>query len=374
MNSHTTTPMLALQHCWYNGLTAGLGLSPAMFQLSQPALPIPPSDRGLWDCADTLPPRCLTLRHGAHPARRFFDEYEKLVHRIQPQPGPVAPSLSPGLQAAWLEHLAAQHPAPKASQLPALYQRWAMRNAPSARGEGAAVLARAVLSHAPQRALLPYQGPDARPADFAGTYAALLQTLGYPTDTHFTFDSAAASDDVQETWAGGAEADVEGLWLGGRDAPASLRFASSRVTVDVRFQALAVWTATPGDWYHSSLLNLAYSSRTAPPWTAAEDWDSFFGPEGSMRYLVASLVIVSGLRTSLTSSASYDKSEQEAVRRQAQQGLWPFYIPGSSAATSSVEFDGSSHLRIETGTQAGLPLVLGANVLGISRYLGHGGD
>ncbi len=120
-------------------------------------------------------------------------------------------------------------------------------------------------------------------------------------------------------------------------------------------------------------MGLAYSSRTAPPWSRSEDWDSFFGSEGSLRYLNASLVIVDGLRATLSSAAQYDKSEQDAVRRAAPQGLWPFFVPGS-AATIAVEFDASSHLRVELCTQPGAPLLLGANVLSIARYLGHGGE
>ena len=143
--------------------------------------------------------------------------------------------------------------------------------------------------------------------------------------------------------------------------------------VAAKFRALAVWTATPGSWYRSSLLNLAYSSRTAPPWVAGQDWDAFFGPDGSMQYLLASLVVVDGLQASLTSLAVYDEAEQAAVRRAAPEGLWPFYVPRSAAATSSVGFDDSAHLRIETRTQPGAPLVLGANVLSVDRYLGHGG-
>lgn len=373
MHRDNTTPMLALQHRWYNGITAGLGLSPVVFQLSQPSLPIPPSDRELWACADTLPPKSLTLHRGTHAGRRFFDEYQKLVQRMQLPTGSLAHKLGPELHQAWLEHLEKQQPQPRENQLPALFQQWAMRHAPSARGGGVAALAQEFLSQAPRRALLSYQGPDARAADFVGTYAELLQAISHPTDTVFRFDSALTSDDVNQTWAGGGDVAAEGLWPGGGDAPASLRFASSRVTIEVRLRTLAIWTATPGSWYSSSLLGRAYSSRTAPLWSRSEDWDSFFGSEGSLRYLNASLVIVDGLRATLSSAAQYDKSEQDAVRRAAQQGLWPFFVP-SSAATIAVEFDASSHLRVELCNQPGAPLLLGANVLSIARYLGHGGE
>ena len=91
-----------------------------------------------------------------------------------------------------------------------------------------------------------------------------------------------------------------------------------------------------------------------------------------MRYLIASLVVVDGLSATITSSATFAGAEKDAVRRESANGLWPFFIPNSGAATNTVTFGAASGLQIETVVQAGNPLILGANVLEIARYLGHG--
>jgi hypothetical protein len=91
-----------------------------------------------------------------------------------------------------------------------------------------------------------------------------------------------------------------------------------------------------------------------------------------MRYLIASLVVVDGMSATITSNATFGESEKDAVQREAANGLWPFFVPSGGPATNRVTFGAASGLKIETVVQAGNPLILGANVLGIARYLGHG--
>jgi len=92
-----------------------------------------------------------------------------------------------------------------------------------------------------------------------------------------------------------------------------------------------------------------------------------------MQFLTASLVIVDGLSATIASDAIYSNSDQDTVRGEAANGLWPFYLASSDVASNEVTFGEASGMKIETTTQPGHPIVLGANVLGVARFLGHGG-
>ena len=225
------------------------------------------------------------------------------------------------------------------------------------------------------QALQPYQGRDAKPVDFIGTYAELLQVLGNSSGNSLSFDSSKTSDDVGKTWTGGKDVDLHGLWAGSSpNDRLSRRFAESKVIVSARFKAYAVWTSTPGSWYNSGLFNTAYSNQTTPPWPQDADptWEDVFGPGGSMLRFIASLVVVDGVSSTVTSDAIYNELDQQTIRNNASRGLWPFYTPTKSdTVTNAVTFDDASGMKIKTITQPGNPLVIGANVIGVAQYLGH---
>jgi hypothetical protein len=364
-----------LQNRWYNRLIAELALDRAKFQISQPSPLLEKSDQALWTYLNVIPPTSLTFNRRVCSPNLFFDEYSLIVSRLQYSASTFARDIGVQNYQAWTAYLAQQSQQPASNQLPAMFQNWSMRNAPSVASVGTLDLSRVVLISAVQEALGPYRGPNARTADFTATYDELLETLSQSSGTFLSFDSTTTSDDVTDTWARGEQGFLDGLCAGcPNDSRFSRRFAANNVTVRARFKRYAVWTSTPGPWYNSSLLNAAYSNQTTPPRPQDPNptWDDIFGAEGSMQCCLASLVVVDGVDATVTSDAIYSLSEQQTIRSNASRGLWPFFVPiKNSTATNMVTFDDVSGMKIETVTQPGNPLVIGANVLGIGQYLGH---
>ena len=367
-------PMVALQNRWYNSLVGRLPLDPSMFQLVQPSGPMSPTDQALWAGLDVIPPASLTFNRSLSGAGRFFAEYAPMVGQIQFPQTALAQEIGDQNYQAWSAYLATQSPPPSDNQLPALFRNWAARNAPSVASAGIAFLSRLVLLDAAQQGLAPYQGPNAKPADFTGGYADLIQTLKASSGRNVSFDSSRTSGDVLKTWTHGVDIGVDGLWAGsGSNSRLSRKFAASRVTVTAQFQAYAPWTAVPGAWYSSSLLNVAYSSQATPPWVpdANPSWNDLFGPDGSMLRFVASLAMVDGSNITVTSDAIFGATDQRTILNYAALGVWPFYVPTGSAVSNAVTFANTGGMEIEIVTQPGNPLVIGANVLAVARYLGH---
>ena len=368
-------PMVALQNRWYNALVGALPLDPSMFQLVQPSGPMPVTDQALWASLDVIPPASLTFNRSILGAAQFFTEYAPMVGQIQFPQTALEQEIGEQNYQAWSAYLATLSPPPSDNQLPLLFQNWAARNAPSVASAGVAFLSRLVLLDAAQQALAPYQGPNAKPADFTGSYADLIQTLKASYGRNVSFDSTRASGDVRNTWTGGVDIGVDGLWAGsGSNSRLSRKFAASNVTVSAQFQAYTQWTAVPGPWFSSSLLNVAYSSQATPPWAANANpsWNDLFGPDGSILRFIASLAVVDGSNVTVTSNALFGTTDQQTILDGAPLGFWPFYAPTLGGSVSNlVSFGSSRDMEIEIVTQPGNPLVIGANVLGIAQFLGH---
>ena len=150
------------------------------------------------------------------------------------------------------------------------------------------------------------------------------------------------------------------------------------MTATISFQKLITFVADPpgppNGWYSSSALGQANSANTGgAPWRsgAMPNWQSTFGPNGNMRYFLASLVVADGISATITSYASYSSSQQTQITQNSSYGFWPFYWgSGSSTYTNSVSFNSNSNLTYTMTSQAGNPLIIGAFVLPAGQYLG----
>lgn len=280
--------MIRLQNILYNAVCARFAADPSVFQVNQPANPLPLTDIALWAHEDLVPPFALTFNTRLHRAARFSAEYRALV--------------------------AARH--------------------------------------------------SAEPAEFHGTVDGLVALLALSPGVVFEFDSATTSADVDHAWAADADPPVFGLWPGLDSAhPVSAAFASSAVTVAGVCDAYAVWTAVPGDWYDSATLNAFFTATTSP------EWDEFFGVDGRLARAIGSLLVLDGVRLTVTSDVRLTAAQRALVAAHVAEGTWPLFAADGVAA-NTVGFT-ERGMTLTTTVPAGNPLVLGYNVLGIGRYLGH---
>ncbi|MDB5619275.1 hypothetical protein [Tardiphaga sp.] len=364
--------MRTLQNRWYNFLVDTLSLDRSLFQIWLPAAPIAATDASLWNCQNVIPPASLTFNRANGEAIRLSDQYVAVASQMEAPRGALAQAIGEPNAKAWSAFLATQGPIPADSDLPLLFQNWAARHATGVMSEGVAFLSRVVLAR-PAGGSPSFPLADAKLPEFGGGYADLLNLLGASSGASGDFDSRTVSADVSQTWTGGADSAVAGLWADNDGAPLHRKFAASTVTARVEVGARAQWVVIPAAWYDSSVLATAFSSAASPPWRsdATPSWNDFFAPGGSMRRAPASLLVVDALNITVTSDADFDRTEQQLILQHAPAGLWPLYAPITDAADTVVSFGRTDKMSIGITTRSGCPVMLGANVLGIARYLGR---
>jgi hypothetical protein len=370
-------PMTTLQNRWYGSIVAQLGVDPTTAQLLVPCPPLAHSDRQFWMYPNLLPPVSLTFHTTLSSGDLFLHEYAAIASAQHFPAVDFRHDIGEEVFPLWQTYLDQQMPQPTPDQLPSLFQTWAAIYAPDVLQVGVADLLQLALSAEARQALQPYLGPDAQPADFDISFTQMLHLLQSTPQVQLSFASSHASDDVRQTWTGGIDINLCGLWNGySRTGRLSRHFAASQVQVTVSAQHFLVCSAIPGAWYRSSLLNEAYANPGTPPWPADAnpDWNEVCGPGGSMSHLIASLFLLDGLHMSTTSDAAYAASDQQMILHNAAHGFWPFFIPNKAGvANNTVTFDQSCRMSIDTVTCSGNPLIIGANVLSIARYLGRPG-
>jgi hypothetical protein len=335
---------------------------------------VPASDADLWAIQDAVPPLSLSVDRAAEGAATLFAAYVAVAEQMTFPPTDLAADIGEQTFAEWTAYVE-QIGHPPAAQLPALFQEWALLNAPDVANIGAGDLAAMARIDAVAQALAPYQGPNAAPPDFTRGHDDLVAMLAAAPGAGISFDSATAPADVTTTWTGGIDAGADGLWTGlSAAADLSTTFASSHVTVQVTFEHLVRSTSTPGAWYDSSLLGMAYSNQASPPWPPdpSPTWNELFGPSGRLQRVLASLLVVDGLLATITSDATYEAADRQAIADHTAAGLWPFYLRASgTAVATTVTFDDAGRMKIAIAVEPDRPLILGGDVFGIAQYLGR---
>jgi len=368
-------PFDVLQNRWYNCVTVNLHLDRGLFQIAIPGNPLIHSTAELWRLMDIVPPLSLTFQAPSHPAKRFSDEYISLVSQFQHHETTLREEIGEDNYEKWLKYLSHIRPPPPESKLPALFRRWAMLSAPTIMSAGVAKLSQSVIVSRTLTKAQPYQGPQAKTIDFSPELTQAKEIVGHSMGFDFTFDSGSSSESVDDTWTRGIDEGPVNLWGGASADPAlSRQFALGPVDVDISAKSYAVITVVPGAWYSSSLLNAAYMNRGAPPWpeNPSPTWEERFGPGGTLRRAIISLVLADGINANVASGAHFSEADRLSIKNNASKGLWPLYIPDAVGEVSNgVTFNGDDSMNIETVTQAGTLVLLGNNVMEIGHYLAH---
>jgi hypothetical protein len=211
--------------------------------------------------------------------------------------------------------------------------------------------------------------------DWQLNYADMVNQLASAPSRSFNFNSGTMNKDVSTSWAGSSKSGFFGLW-GGSSSTSTLseQFASSTVTVEASFEHILVFSNTPGAWYYSSAMGLAYANQTGNPWSdkSSINWNNTFGPNGNMQYFSANVIVASGMSITVTSNAKYSSVDQQTITSSGSSGFWPFYSGDSgSTSTNRVEFNQSGNMTITTSSIPGVPVVLGVNVLPAGEFVGH---
>ncbi|MGK9166883.1 hypothetical protein KXR53_11325 [Inquilinus limosus] len=199
-----------------------------------------------------------------------------------------------------------------------------------------------------------------KPPDWSIGCAGLLKQLEAAPSLAFPFTSTAVP-----------EPGFWGLWTESPTAAGpSAQFASGDVSADLSFAHALTFAPTPGDWYVSSALALAYATRSGLPWPGGSDvtWDSTFGPDGTMPRFLAGLSVVSEIDVRSDSTAAFSTADQALIKSNAALGLWPYYLSGGGTVTS-VDFDRAGRIAIRISSEPRRPVAIAATVLTAGEYL-----
>lgn len=372
INDTPTEAMTAVTDGWYNQLAASLNLSIRHFQLLQPPV-VPASDRGLWDCMNVVPPVTLKYNRWFYQQPTFFSQYAAIVNGLSFPESAFAKDIGADTYVEWQAYLNSLPTPPPPNTLPTVWFQWALVHAPEVANIGRSDLSAQLLINGGKAALQSYEGPDALPVDFSPSLLDLKNTLRSSSGTSFSFDSINDDPDVSNSWVPGDDPNYFGVWTGSSAAfHVSRKFALSKITVSVQFEHFATVAVTPGSWYDSSMLHLAWASQDTPPWIDSAGWQTYFGATGSLTHAVGSLLAADGITVTLTSDADFSEAEQAIIKGLAVMGDWPVYCPITSAVLSNSVTTGPGSLTVRFKSAPGNPVILGFNVFDIRSYVGAG--
>lgn len=369
-----------LQNGFYNALTVGLGFSPQdPFQVIQPSPPLisgPNADQLLWNYFNNIPPRSLTQNTILSGGNQFLANYQAVISALQASSNNFRPTIGDACFAAYQEAIQQNKVVPGD---PLAFRNWAMFNTycSNAAVTGASALAQDLLDpiFAAQMNVLPFRPAGTKDVYFVPDYKTMLAMLQLAPSQSFNVKQDTWNSNVSSTWTSGANSGFFGLW-GGSSSSSSIseKFAASGVSVDASFGNVLTFSATPGNWYSSAALGLAFNYQTGGPWNPASfiNWQTTFGPSGNLQRFATSLIVVNRMNVTVKSYATYSAQEQSEINANKREGLWPFYTNDSSGGSSTkTGFDEENRLTISIHSDPDVPIVIGCTVLPAAEYLGH---
>lgn len=381
---------------WYNAVVRQLSLSAKTFVLQQPFGPVPLTTHGLWSLFNVVPPRSImhNLRSGG--ANQLFSSYCAVVNRLVGTTPADMDEVIGEDAPAWNAYVKNVKPVPRISEIGDLFFNWAMIHCPEKAVAGRAAF-NSVANDPVNLAIMEMADRsgfvDGVPGFGVSLEDARIAVQRAPGGS-VSFDSAKESGDVSRSWAHGS---LVGLppadrFLMGVEGDISWqkineKAGKSQVIVEVSFENLATVQGMPGSWFHTGALSLAYHDRGAGPDTNGEtggdgvwrdghvDWESAFGPAGSLARMVSSVVLVDGVKMRMTSTAQYSPEEQRQIEESFGGGIWPFTgLGGHGGMTSKVKFDKDGAAVFTATSRPDNLCVLGANVIPVAARLAPEGD
>jgi hypothetical protein len=140
------------------------------------------------------------------------------------------------------------------------------------------------------------------------------------------------------------------------------------------FDHVMTFASTPGLWYSSAAMALAFNNPNQSPWDpkAPLNWDKAFGADGDMQRFATSLLVASGMNIQLSATTTFSQEEQSEIQSNSSNGMWPFYSSGGgSDVKTDVRFSTSGALNLNIASDPKIPIVIGCNVLPVAQFVGH---
>lgn len=295
---------------WYAALSAAV-TGPGTLALVHPFLAIPPlaTDDQLWALFNSIPPAILNDSVNLSGGDQFYINYASVLSQLISTALTNFQGILGVYYPLWQRYVVTLDPLPGLEQLPDVFYAWASTNAPSV-----AVAGRMAIRAAVHDAVFDAQ-------------VGVLKISGFLNNT--------------PNFVNGVEQLLTELVSAA--GPVKLDFCTSAGNrVRAKIEKLLTFTnpppSIPEGWFCAPVLQQAYLTPAGLPWRADANpnWQTTFGPRGSLQQFIAALVVAEGIE--LTRGASS--------------------VPPAEAPSL-------------LATPSGSPLVIGVFVQPVSDYLGR---
>ncbi|MBB4956159.1 hypothetical protein H4S14_004253 [Agrobacterium vitis] len=366
---------------WRNQVANAMGMDPKTFQLSQGTLGLQTFDSsGLFLMADAVPPLSTTSFFDPSGKNRRSTAYNQLLHAM-------LPTNSSGLRAAlgdqYANWIAYRNADTSDLSQKALFLNWANKRLDPDRTNAAVTAFNMTLSDPINVALTNYANPAnqmtfANSAGESFTLPIYSSTINVAKDAIVTSSQSAKIDynsakadtsSTGTTFSGSASGfyDIFSGGAGGSFNELDQMAASSDFTIKGTINKYTTIASDAGAWFDGSLVSRAYNAKNDftiwDPKSNMGNWDSFFGPNGSLTRRVSQLLLVSDYNFVVTSMAKYSESQFQQIKTGAKFGIWPFFSASVEAThTNSMTHNEDGSLSVTYTLDPGVIAIWGATI------------
>jgi hypothetical protein len=369
--------MQTLTAQWYNAITTGLGLSDQQFQLYQGPNATAKTSLDMWSVFNAVPPNAINNYYNPSQGNSFASDYNLILTSLVTGSDSDFQNCMGDYYSQWMTYFKANPPSPfNATTVSALFNNWAIMNAPGQAGCVAA-LTKAFINPV-MYAISIFQAANGSYA-WNQTIDALQSALASGPSKSFSLNSSTESTDTTHTWAGGSTSvlfDLFSFGGGGGYDNVTTKATSAGINVQASYKKVTTFAAGPysqanpnnpplaqyNPWYVGSVLSLAYTTKDNTVWNNQKPvtWDKAFGSQGFLQRMATAIVVADGIDITITSSASYSSSEQTQIKASASVGFWPFFsAQGSGGTTNTITFNDQGQFTCKTSIALGNPQILG---------------
>lgn len=388
MTVSSSQAMQTLTAQYYNALTTQLQLDPNAFQLAQGNIALGSTSQALWTMMDQVPSTSVSQIWTPGTYNSFSSNFGSILSRVHSASSGAFQAKMGDYYPAWMAYLRANPPA-SLSAYPQAFQTWAMANM----DPGQAQTCLGLLNNALIDPIGQAQQMWLAAGNAAGVkaYQTSIEVAGNqiasaPTGT-VTLNSSTQSSDTTHTWAHGSVEGFFSSFFGGAQGSydqLTTALAEAGLSIDISFTHVATLPVSPLQsgtvmagpttypaWYVPGALQTAYKSNNYEIWQpGSPDWNSFFGPNGTLLHATRALIVVDGIRMTLTSNASISDSNRQSMQAAFEAGFFPFFgIKGQGGWSSTSTYDDSGRIVVTNTCATGNPQVLGVLAASIENTL-----
>ena len=366
---------------WYHALCQALKLDVGRFQLAQGnGVPFGTDSNYLWQVMDTVPPYSATNTWGT-TRNVFSSAYGLILASLQDPPDSQFEQDLGDNYNLWEQYLKS-YIWQSNDTYASVFTAWAQRYYPPSEVDQ---LVTELTSDTPITAArqLWNQVGTAGTKAYTPDYSMIANNMRTAPGITVNFNNKDSINSFSDTWAEG-NADIL-LDIFGGESTSSYQQTSLDAfsgTIDVQLtlaHAMAVavlplyeqsddpYLSQFKPWYDSTILNMAFRNQSNQDeiWNTRGDtnWTDAFGPSGFLRYVTTELILVDGVKMTMTVTAEFTETDTTNVRSNYGAGLFPFFFSEGQAGFSyTLDEVSTAGFTVTVTSEEGNYLILGANV------------